>query len=188
MDPELIHDYDPAWQDAYATEHKRVHAQVGPLIEAIEHIGSTSVPRLAAKPLIDMMLAVRPGRLEQCIDPLRRLGYQRDQTGDFRWRIFLRRLDAQGQPTHHLSLTELGSPYWQDQLAFRDALRADPALATDYAELKRTLAAKHGRDVAYTQAKTDFIRRALAAVGHQPRSGWASEPSSRSAPVRSGSH
>lgn len=182
MDPEIIHGYDPRWPDAYTAERERINAQVGPHVEAIEHIGSTSVPGLAAKPLIDIMLAVRPDSLQECVDELGQLGYRRDQGGDFPGRVFLRRLDAQGEPTHHVSLTGLGSPYWQDQLAFRDALRADPGLANDYAELKRTLANKHGRGVAYTQAKTDFIRRALASIGHRPQSGWASKPQLRRRP------
>jgi GrpB-like predicted nucleotidyltransferase (UPF0157 family) len=175
VDAEIIRDYDPAWQGAFEAERQRIGARLGPRIEAIEHIGSTSVPGLAAKPLIDLMLAVRPDLLQQCVDELAELGYQRDQSGDFPGRVFLRRLDAHRVTTHHLSLTELGSPYWQDQLAFRNALRADPVLVADYAELKRTLAAKHGRGLAYTRAKTDFIRSALASVGHRPHSGWASE-------------
>lgn len=175
VDAEMIRDYDPAWPVAFETERRRLRAQLGRRMEAVQHIGSTSVRGLAAKPLIDMMLAVRPDNLQHCIDELAELGYRRDQSGDFPGRVFLRRLDARGEPTHRLSLTELGSPYWRDQLAFRDALRAGPALVADYAELKRTLADTHGRALAYTRAKTDFIRRALLSVGHQPESGWASE-------------
>jgi GrpB-like predicted nucleotidyltransferase (UPF0157 family) len=114
--------------------------------------------------------------LQQCIDELAELGYRRDQSNDFPGRVFLRRLDAHGDLTHHLSLIDLGSSYWRDQLAFRNTLRGDPALRADYAELKRPLAGTHGRGLAYTRAKTDFIRRPLLSVGHQPESGWASEP------------
>jgi GrpB-like predicted nucleotidyltransferase (UPF0157 family) len=170
----MIHEYDPAWRHAFESERQRIGAHLDSRVTAIEHIGSTSVRGLAAKPLIDLMLAVRHDCFQECIDELHELGYRREPSGDFPGRVFLRRLDAQGNPTHHLSLTELESPYWLDQLAFRNALRADDALAAEYAELKRTLAARHGRSPTYTRAKTDFIRRALISVRHQPRSGWAS--------------
>lgn len=180
MSARVIHDYSPNWPNAFEEERQRLDARLGQLAEAIEHIGSTSVPGLAAKPLIDVMIAARIDRLQQCIDELGALGYQRDRSGDFSGRVFLRRLNPHGEATHHLSLTAPGSPYWEDQLAFREALRADPDLVADYADLKRTLADKHGAGFAYTRAKTDFIRRALAAVGHRPGSGWASENSTSS--------
>jgi GrpB-like predicted nucleotidyltransferase (UPF0157 family) len=129
----------------------------------------------AIEPLNDIMVAAPHPLTASCVVALARLGYQRDPSGDFPGRGFLRRLNPSGQPTHHLSLAEPEGPYWRDQLAFRNALRADPDLCRRYAELKRQLAAEHGRGIAYTRGKTAFIRRALETVGHRAESGWASE-------------
>ena len=175
MTDQIIHDYTPSWAEQFLAESGRLVAELGGLIESIEHIGSTSVPGLPAKPLIDMMAAVSTRNLHECVERLTGIGYSRDPGGDFEGRAFLRRLDDLGSPTHHLSLTERRSAYWCDQLAFRDALRADPKLAAAYAELKRRLALEHGRTIEYTRAKTEFVRDALLAAGHQPASGWASE-------------
>ena len=73
---DVIRDYDPAWPRAFDTECKRICTRLGDGLEAIEHIGSTSVPGLAAKPLIDMMVSVRTVQLQGCIDKLAQLGYR----------------------------------------------------------------------------------------------------------------
>jgi GrpB-like predicted nucleotidyltransferase (UPF0157 family) len=77
--------------------------------------------------------------------------------------------------THHLSLTPHRGAYWEDQLAFRDALRGSPELRERYGRLKRELAATHDDAEAYTRAKTALVREALLAAGHPPRSGWAAQ-------------
>jgi GrpB-like predicted nucleotidyltransferase (UPF0157 family) len=144
------------------------------------------VPGLAAKPLIDMMVAVNLSDRGRCVGALGEIGYRRDESGDFEGRVFLLRLDERGVPTHHLSLAELDGPYWRDQIAFREALRADPVLCNRYASLKKTLAARHGRSVAYTHAKTDFVRDALASVGHRPERGWRASRAARTERCRGG--
>lgn len=140
MCPEIVCDYDPSWPRAFEAERRLLEARLGSAIEGIEHIGSTSVPGLAAKPLIDIMVAVSAEQVPGCVDALAELRYRRRADRDFPGRVFLRRLDSHGRATHHLSLTEPGGAYWRDQLAFRDALRADRELAARYAELKRALA------------------------------------------------
>ncbi len=105
--------------------------------------------------------------------PCSSTGYERAEWGDFGERLFLRRRSADGSVTHHLSLTTVGSSYWDDHLAFRDALRASPELCERYATLKRDQAAAHEDIDAYTRAKTALVRDALLSVGHRPRSGWA---------------
>jgi GrpB-like predicted nucleotidyltransferase (UPF0157 family) len=164
-------DHDPAWADEFAAERDRVAAAAGPAVLAIEHIGSTAVRGLPAKPIIDLMAGLADmGEAGACADGLAGLGYWRAPEGDFAGRVFLRR------ESHHLSLTRYRGAYWNDQLAFRDALRADPALCRRYGDLKRRLAAETGGDHdAYTRAKTDLVREALRSVGHEPRSGWAAE-------------
>jgi GrpB-like predicted nucleotidyltransferase (UPF0157 family) len=154
--------YDPAWPLGFAEERERIREVAGPwLTGEIEHVGSTSVPGLAAKPVIDIMAPVadldasRPaiGKLEAigyCYAP-----YRPDVT---HW--FCKPSPA--HRTHHLHLVPGGSRLWRDRIAFRNALRSDAGLAREYAELKATLAGIHREDrEAYTDAKGPFIDEAL---------------------------
>jgi GrpB-like predicted nucleotidyltransferase (UPF0157 family) len=169
LDVILVADYDPRWPAAFAAERDRIAAALGDDV-AIEHIGSTAVPGLPAKGIIDIAAGLPAGAdVAACVAALAALGYRREPAGDFEGRVFLRR------PAHHLSLTPLGSAYWIEHLAFRDALRADPALAERYGRLKRRLAREHAEGEAYTRAKTALVREALNAAGVVPRSGWAAE-------------
>ncbi len=152
--------YNADWPRRFAAEAAQIRAALGERALAIHHIGSTAVPGLPAKPIVDIMVAVR--RLEDaiaCIPPLRRLGYlfvDYPQNTD-------RRFFKKGKPrTHHLHIVEAGSDSLRRHLAFRDALRADPALCRAYAALKRDLANRFQTDrAAYTENKTAFIERAL---------------------------
>ena len=167
-------DYDPAWPEQFEAERRRVASAVGEA--AIEHIGSTAVPGLPAKPIIDLVVGLEDmASAPACIDTLIAIGYERAAWGDFGERLFLRRLAADGTASHHLSLTARGSTYWVDHLAFRDALRASPELCRRYGALKREQATAHEDIDAYTRAKTSLVREALLSVGHQPSSGWAAE-------------
>jgi GrpB-like predicted nucleotidyltransferase (UPF0157 family) len=87
------------------------------------------------------------------------------------------RFAPDGSRLVHLSLAEHESVFWREQLAFRDALRADPQVALRYEALKWSLAERHRNDrVAYTEAKSDFVREVLErALAEPPRSGWAGE-------------
>ena len=166
--------YDPAWPARFEEEAARLRVLLpAELTGRIEHFGSTAVPRLAAKPIIDMLVEV--GSMEavaQRIAPiLKREGYEyfwrdRDREPglrgiDYAW--FIRR-DAAGRRTHHIHCLESGSSEWE-RLLFRDYLRAHPDAAREYGELKRRIAAEHPDDrVAYAKAKTDFIAAAMRAA------------------------
>jgi GrpB-like predicted nucleotidyltransferase (UPF0157 family) len=164
----LVADYDPRWPAAFAAERERIAAALGEV--AIEHIGSTAVPGLPAKGIIDIAVGLpADADADACVAALAAVGYRREPAGDFEGRVFLRR------PAHHLSLTARGSAYWIEHLAFRDALRADPELARRYGGLKRRLAEEHADTEAYTRAKTALVREALIASGVVPRSGWAAD-------------
>ncbi len=176
-EPIVVVDYDPAWPEAFARERDRIAAALGELAFAIEHHGSTAVPGLAAKPIIDIMVAVQ--RLDDVSDHTARLvraGYDRRPVGDIPGRLYFQRRE-EGRRHAHLSLAEQGSDFWLEHIAFRDALRADQELARRYAALKRELAARYRDDrLGYTDAKTEFIRSALAAArGRSARLGWAGE-------------
>jgi GrpB-like predicted nucleotidyltransferase (UPF0157 family) len=165
-----IVDYDPGWPAEFERERKRLIQALGDLVVAVEHIGSTAVPGLAAKPIIDIAVAVRDlGHADECTPIIEDLGYQRHPAGDFEGRLFFRCL-AGGVPTHHLSVTERSTDFWRDHLLFRDYLRQHPDAARTYGDLKKRLAAEYGSDRAgYTYAKTSFIEKV---VGR----GWIGQP------------
>ncbi len=160
--PIEIVDYDPTWPAKFAAEQALLQEVLaGWLIGAIEHIGSTAVPGLAAKPIIDLMAPVASLQMSRpAITLATRIGYvyYPYKADVMHWfckpSVVFR--------THHLHLVPRGSPLWKERIAFRDALRHDPALAAEYAALKRRLAAtyRHDRE-AYTDAKTPFMRRVL---------------------------
>jgi GrpB-like predicted nucleotidyltransferase (UPF0157 family) len=160
--PVVIVDYDPTWPDTFAQLRDRVAAALGPLAVAIEHIGSTAVPGLAAKPIIDLDVVIaNRADLPAVMQRLRPLGYHHE--GDLGVPGREAFTTPAGVPPHHLYVCVVGTPALNRHLAFRDALRADPAAAHAYGDLKRTLAARLSHDrVAYTEAKTGFVERVLA--------------------------
>ncbi len=124
----------------------------------IEHIGSTSVPGLAAKPVIDLLAAAESLDLVVAHeDQLLGLGYRRHATG-MPGRLFYRR-DADGRRTHHLHVVPSGTFTERNELLLRDYLRTHPEEAAMYAGLKRQLAAAGLDGEAYTRAKTELIQQ-----------------------------
>lgn len=160
--PVLIADYDLRWPEEFAREKERIVRSLGDATGgAIEHVGSTSVPGCAAKPIIDIMIGVRELAVgERCIEPLVGLGYEYMGEYGIPGRFYFRK----GEPrSHHIHLVEHGCDFWVRHIAFRDLLRARPDLAEQYSALKRELAGQYGADrVGYTEAKTPFIDAVLA--------------------------
>lgn len=158
----MIVDYDLEWPQRFERERERVAAALGGGVERIEHVGSTAVPGLAAKPVVDLDAVLRRiDDWERCVEPLAAAGYEHWRPGDFGDRRFFRRYED-GVRVAHLSLVGPESLVLREHLALRDLLRGSPELARRYAELKRGLAAAHGDDrIAYTEAKTAFVLAAL---------------------------
>lgn len=133
---------------------------------AIEHIGSTAVVGMVAKPVIDLMAGVDTlDDADALVDRLCDNGYttSREFNATLTDRKWLMRW-RDGHRTHHLHIVVMDGVPWRDRLAFRDALRGDPALARRYAELKADLAARHDADrKAYTDAKAEFVNAVSAA-------------------------
>jgi GrpB-like predicted nucleotidyltransferase (UPF0157 family) len=157
----VIVNYDQAWPRLFAAEEKTLRRALGDAVQ-IEHVGSTAVPGLVAKPIIDIMVGVhRLGDAAAYIAPLEQLGYE--YVPEFEEFIPERRYFRKGPPTgrtHHLHMVEQGTAFWKQHILFRDWLRTHPRDAGVYAELKRELAARYRTDRdAYTDAKTEFIRR-----------------------------
>jgi GrpB-like predicted nucleotidyltransferase (UPF0157 family) len=161
-DPIVVVDPDPAWPSRFEALAEPVRAVVADLGAAVEHVGSTAVPGLAAKPVIDIDVVVRRAAdVPEAIERLRglRYVYQGDKGIPGREAF----LSPPGRPPHHLYVVVAGSRPHADHVAFRDHLRAHPETAAEYAQLKRALAERYGRDAAaYTDAKSAFIARALS--------------------------
>ena len=149
--------YDPRWPVQYEEERRHVAAALGAPIARIEHIGSTSVPGLSAKPIIDLLVTVAHlGPVDPYVDPLGSLGYTYFPIlGNAERYTF-----GKGDPhTHHLHIVQHGGDEHLRPLVFRDYLRTHPDDARRYAALKRELAARFPGDrPAYLQGKTAFVR------------------------------
>jgi GrpB-like predicted nucleotidyltransferase (UPF0157 family) len=155
--------YDPAWPDAFERERAAILGALGDLVFAIEHVGSTAVPGLGAKPIIDIMIGLRDlaGHV-RCVAPLQSLGYEHKGEFGIPGRHYFRR-PVRGPRTHQLHMVEHGRDFWVRHLLFRDYLRRNPDEAAAYQRLKLRLAARFGTDVeGYTEAKTEFIESAVA--------------------------
>ena len=157
--------YDVEWPARFAAESARLMQAVGDRVIAIEHVGSTAVPGLAGKPVLDVGIAVATERdADACIAPITALGYEyRGAHGDDpRRRYYVQ--NAAGARAVQIHLYILPADAWDEKLAFRDGLRADPALAAAYAAEKMRVAAAVGWDkTAYAEAKGP-VRAAGAGV------------------------
>jgi GrpB-like predicted nucleotidyltransferase (UPF0157 family) len=160
-----VAEYDRAWPAQFQRLARRAAAAIGDGVLAVEHVGSTSVPGLAAKPVIDLAVLVRPEDVRHAIDRLAEIGYVHQGERGIPGREAFR--TPAGEEKHHLYVCVAGSPGVRDHLLFRDYLRAHPDVAREYADLKRSLAVQHRDDrEAYQRAKGPFIdavtRRAAA--------------------------
>ncbi len=162
-----IDSYDDRWPALFWTEATRVSNAIlaaGLPAVAIEPVGSTAVPGLAAKPILDLAIGRQPEIPARAYVPvLEAAGYVYRGDGGLPGREFFRRGELR---THHLHLVEIGGWHWQRYLGFRDALRADARLRDAYAILKRTLAAEYPHDRgAYIDGKTTFIETVVRSQG-----------------------
>jgi len=162
-----IVDYDPQWPLLFQEEKRIVLEATGNKVLAVEHIGSTAVPGLGAKPIIDMMAGVRGAAdADQCIALLRRIGYTSFTLEPERERA-VGHYYCCGKGPHsigyHLHLLRFKSREWQRHLLFRDYLRTHPEIAQQYYKLKKELATQYRSDRdGYTEAKTSFIESVIA--------------------------
>lgn len=161
-----IADYDPSWPEFFQKEKGLLQKALGAFAGiAIEHFGSTAVPGLAAKPIIDIMVAVESWeQWPRLIEPIQNLGYGfwPDNLKDNEM-FFVKGMPPYGERrTHHVHVYDFQGIRWKKELAFRDYLRAHLDEAKRYGVLKRELAAKYPTErEAYTQAKTAYIQDIL---------------------------
>lgn len=151
----MVVPHDPHWRDRFAAEADAVGRVFGPALAAIEHIGSTAVPEILAKPIVDMLGIAASLAAIDAIDArgIGRLGYTALGEYGLEGRRYFRKDDARGARAYHLHVFAAGHPAIERHLAFRDYLRAHCGVAADYSALKASLA---GRDD-YQQAKAAFV-------------------------------
>jgi GrpB-like predicted nucleotidyltransferase (UPF0157 family) len=161
--------YDPRWPAAFEAEAERIRSVLGTLALRIDHNGSTSVPGLAAKPVIDIQVSVAElVPLDRYGLPLVSIGYVHVPHADDSFCPFFHRPRAWPH-SHHIHVVRAGDPEERRTLGFRDYLREHPDTAAEYAQLKRALAPQfsavtHAARQAYADAKTEFIERVIAAA------------------------
>jgi GrpB-like predicted nucleotidyltransferase (UPF0157 family) len=172
----VIQDYSPGWPQVYLREKAVVERAMGEKLLAIEHVGSTAVPGLGAKPIVDILAAVsRLADVETCVDNLLAVGFTfrpeaiEDMPDD---RYFEKWVE--GIEIAHLHVTEFRGPFWNRSVLFRDFLRTHPEAARNYEALKRELAPQFTRGYAYAEAKTSSNRSCRrrerkAALAAEPR-------------------
>lgn len=175
-------EYDPGWVAQFRIEHRKIARVCAAFKPEIEHLGSTSVPGLVSKPIVDVLIGLRDGSLLSAIydapditgellprgdtghvslvRAIQRLGYRYRGENGIPGRLFME-VHEPGRELH-LHITRLDSKFWRDHLRFRDVLRSNPQVTHQYAELKRTLASQYRNDRAgYTDTKSDFITECL---------------------------
>ncbi len=159
MHPFVV-DYDPRWPGDFAA----IRAEL-PAAWTVEHVGSTSVPGLAAKPIIDLDIVVEPREVPAVIAELAGLGWVHEGDGGIPGRdAFLARADL---PPHHLYVVVAGGKAHRDHVDLRDLLRAHPHLAARYGALKRELSPLIATDrAAYGRAKDDLVAELLNIARH----------------------
>jgi GrpB-like predicted nucleotidyltransferase (UPF0157 family) len=152
----VVADYDSAWPALFQKLREQIAAALGPLAIAIEHVGSTSVPGMCAKPIVDLDVLVRPEDVPAAIAAVEALGYRHEGNlgiegrEAFRWTAKF--------PEHHLYVCPEGSPAFERHVLVRDYLRTHPGEAREYAELKKRLAKQHHDNrTKYQEAKAAYV-------------------------------
>ncbi len=169
MDEVVIDAYDLSWPEIFVGEAQAIRQALGDVLVGVEHVGSTAIPGLAAKPVIDIVVSVTSLAAGTAAVPaLEALGYDCRGENGIPGRLFFRKGMIEFRRTHHLHLVEAGHEQWKSMLAFRDYLRSHPGDAQRYEALKRALAEQF-RDnrAAYSKGKTRFVQAILEKARQQ---------------------
>jgi GrpB-like predicted nucleotidyltransferase (UPF0157 family) len=161
----VLAEYDPTWPALFEAEKKRILDAIGPRVLAIEHVGSTAVPEMPAKAVVDVMAGTRnvAATADTCTAPLQSIGYEHIPKPALSDRRFFRRGAWLHECMYHLHMVELGGYVCNRYTLFRDALRADPEVAQSYHDSKQRLAAERRFDRATcTTVKNSFIEGVIA--------------------------
>lgn len=165
MEQIALSTYDSSWPLVFAEESARISQAFADLRPDVEHIGSTSVPGLAAKPVIDIILGFKMLDRDYVIPRMTELGYEHwdDDTFQHIRLMFVKWNKDKSKRLVYVHATQKGGKFWDDQLRFRDSLRQSAVLRKEYAHLKEGVATTFRDDPdGYTAAKTLFVQRVLA--------------------------
>lgn len=159
--------YDEAWADRFAEIKTEIEAALGELVFRIEHVGSTAVPGLSAKPIIDLDVVIRDSSaFHAAAAALEAIGYQHEGDLGIAGREAFRYDGKDHLQKHHLYVCAQGSAELKRHLAFRDYLRTHPEAVREYSRVKEEGAALYPYDIdGYIEHKTPFIRRIYQEIG-----------------------
>jgi GrpB-like predicted nucleotidyltransferase (UPF0157 family) len=154
--------YQPEWKELFEVEAIRLRSCLGKHALQVEHIGSTAIEGMVAKPIIDINIAIENiENATKIISLLKTIGYTHKPDDDIPGRLYFVK-QTEGLTTYHLSLSEPTSDFWKTHLLFRDYLRVNPDTAEKYKQLKIKLAKQYPSDrIAYLLGKEDFIRQTI---------------------------
>jgi GrpB-like predicted nucleotidyltransferase (UPF0157 family) len=164
----LLVDYDPTWPSEFIAERRRISEALGTMAKGIEHYGSTSVPGMRAKPIMDILVGVKPfDDWEKCRVPLETLGYDYVADAGIPDHYIFGRGRVPTERSYLVHVVEFLGGSWLSDLAFRDALINDESLRLEYLELKeRSVAAAPEGRAKYNELKADFLARVKANLTH----------------------
>lgn len=155
-----LFDYSDQWPHAFEQERRRIELAIGDFVLSTNHVGSTSVPGLCAKPIIDILIGLKIFEYGfQCVTPLEQIGYTFKGENGIQGRHYFQK----GEPcTFHIHMFEQNSDQWHAHILFADYLRRNPERKQQYVELKRVLAQAYPHDrVKYTNRKSEFIQETM---------------------------
>ncbi|MFH1631798.1 MAG: GrpB family protein [bacterium] len=156
-------DYNPEWAELFQIEKAAIQNALGDTTVETEHIGSTAIPGMTAKPIMDLMVAVSSiDDFEQFTPALEKVGYKfmRDNRDELEHVLYVK--GSEENRTHYLKLTTVDTGFWREHIMFRDYLIDHPDRAMLYADLKQHLLDKHsGERENYTEEKEEFIQETL---------------------------
>jgi len=162
--------YTEEWERLFEDERRLLWSVIGNYVIDIQHVGSTSIPGLASKPVIDIAVFVTSLKVgEKCITPLEEAGYEFRQDGGILGRYFFAKSSKENR-THNLHVEEMNGEFWENHILFRDYLRKHKEDVIEYADLKLELALKYENDRdSYASGKDDFIKRILKKAKNEKR-------------------
>jgi GrpB-like predicted nucleotidyltransferase (UPF0157 family) len=168
-----LNEYNSEWENHFDYERKKIIETIGDKIAGIEHIGSTSIRGLKAKPIIDIMVGVENfSKISSIVSPLNSIDFEYVPKPELTDRRFFRK-GSWGQGTCHLHICEIHSTEWVEKLLFRDYLKNHPKVAKEYDLLKSELAMKYKYDrPAYTQQKEPFIKKIIEKAKEDEENGY----------------
>ncbi|MGB2983581.1 MAG: GrpB family protein [Candidatus Bipolaricaulia bacterium] len=161
----LVHEYDPRWPDQFRELASLLERELAGLFLRIEHVGSTAIPGMTAKPIIDLVVVIEPARLPEVIERLAAFGFQHEGDRGIPGREAFRPIEgtpAASLPRQHLYVCPEGNRSLEEQLAFRDFLRTHPDQARRLSAHKRALCIEHDNDKdLYIAGKSEMVREII---------------------------